>query len=72
MPQVTGAELVGFLVRLGWRITRKSGSHFVLNHPDHRDPIAIPLHKGKDLPRGTASDLLKQAGFSVDDFLRLR
>lgn len=33
---------------------------------------AIPLHTGKDIGRGLAIRILKDAGFSSEDFMRLR
>jgi hypothetical protein len=30
------------------------------------------MHQGRDLGRGLAQSILKEAGFSVDDYLRLR
>ncbi|MEW6245648.1 MAG: type II toxin-antitoxin system HicA family toxin [Nitrospirota bacterium] len=34
--------------------------------------MTIPIHTGCDLGRGLALRILKDAGFSVDDYLRLR
>jgi predicted RNA binding protein YcfA (HicA-like mRNA interferase family) len=34
--------------------------------------VTVPLHGGRDLGRGLVQSILKQAGFSVDDYLRFR
>ena len=34
--------------------------------------VTIPIHTGSDLGRGLAVRILKDAGFSIEDFLRLR
>ena len=34
--------------------------------------VTLPMHAGCDIGRGLAVRILKDAGFSVDDFLRLR
>lgn len=69
MPQVTAKELVRFV---SFVEDRQSGSHLTLWHDERRVSVTIPLHTGTDLGRGLAIRILKDAGFSVDDFLRLR
>ena len=34
--------------------------------------VTIPVHTGTDVGRGLAARILKDAGFSVEDYLRLR
>lgn len=34
--------------------------------------VTVPVHTGTDLGRGLAVRILKDAGFRVDDYLRLR
>jgi predicted RNA binding protein YcfA (HicA-like mRNA interferase family) len=39
-----------------------------------RDPTrqtTIPVHKGKDIPRGTLRAIIDQAGLTVEEFLDL-
>jgi predicted RNA binding protein YcfA (HicA-like mRNA interferase family) len=38
------------------------------------DPLrqtAVPVHKGKDIPRGTLRAIIEQAGLTVDEFIDL-
>ena len=72
MPQVTAQDLIRFLKSHGFVEDRQSGSHLTLWHPNRAVSITIPVHAGCDLGRGLAVRILKDAGFSVDDFLRLR
>jgi predicted RNA binding protein YcfA (HicA-like mRNA interferase family) len=51
---------------LGWRIDRQSGSHVVLTFPA-RQPVTVPVHKGKTLKEGTARGILKSAGVTEDE-----
>ena len=51
------------LGRLGWTVDRQSGSHVVLTHAG-RNPVTVPVHKGKTLKEGTARAILKVAGVS--------
>jgi predicted RNA binding protein YcfA (HicA-like mRNA interferase family) len=72
MPQVTARELVRFLKSQGFEEERQAGSHLTLWHPGCRMTVTVPVHTGVDLGRGLAVKILKDAGFSVDDFIRLR
>ena len=72
MPQVTAQEMVCFLRARGFADDRQSGSHLTLWHEDRKVSVTVPIHTGCDLGRGLAVRILKDAGFSVDDFLRLR
>lgn len=72
LPQLTARELVAFLKAQGFTADRQSGSHLVLRHPGRRVSVTVPVHTGSDLGRGLAARILKDAGFSVEDYLRLR
>ncbi len=72
MPQVSARELTRFLKAQGFAEDRQTGSHLTLWHERLRLSVTIPIHTGVDLGRGLAVRILKDAGFSVDDYLRLR
>ena len=72
MPQVTARELARFLMKNGYEMDRQSGSHLTLRHVRERRSVTIPVHTGRDLGRGLVQSILKQAGFTTDDYLRLR
>ena len=72
IPQVTARELIQFLKAQGFVEDRQSGSHLTLWHEGKNLSITIPIHSGCDIGRGLAVRILKDAGFTVDDFLRLR
>ncbi len=69
MPQVTARELIR---SEGFVEDRKSGSHLTLRHPDRNVTATVPVRTGCDIGRGLAVRILKDAGFSIDDYLRLR
>jgi len=51
---------------------RTSGSHVRLVHAtDPSRQTTVPVHKGRDLPKGTLRDIIAQAGMTVDEFLDL-
>ncbi|MDO9150613.1 MAG: type II toxin-antitoxin system HicA family toxin [Methylotenera sp.] len=45
----------------GWDVVRTKGSHHHLKHPTKKGLVTVP-HPKKDLPVGTVSSILKQAG----------
>lgn len=55
----------GSLVKLieadGWYLDRTKGSHHVFIHNIKKGIVVIP-HPRKDVPKGTVSSILKQAG----------
>jgi predicted RNA binding protein YcfA (HicA-like mRNA interferase family) len=51
---------------------RQSGSHLTLRHATRQVTATVPVHTGTDLGRNLAVRILKDAGFTVDDYLRLR
>jgi predicted RNA binding protein YcfA (HicA-like mRNA interferase family) len=72
MPQVTARELVRFLEAQGFVKDRQAGSHLTLWNEGRKVSVTIPVHTGCDVGRGLAVRILKDAGFSVEDYLRQR
>lgn len=72
MPQMTARELLHFLKAQGFVEDRQSGSHLTLWHEERKVSVTVPVHSGCDLGRGLVVRILKDAGFSVEDYLRLR
>jgi len=72
LPAVHGRSVVRALEKAGFIVVRTSGSHVRLVHThDPARQTTVPVHKGKDLPRGTLRDIIAQAGMTVDEFLEL-
>ena len=72
MPQVTAREMLQFLQGQGFVEDRQVGSHLTLRHEERQLSVTIPMHSGCDLGRGLAIRILRDAGFTVDDFIRFR
>ena len=72
MPQITALQMVRFLKAQGFVEERQSGSHLTLWHEGRQVGVTVPMHTGADLGRGLAVRILKDAGFTVDDYLRLK
>src|SRR5205823_361542 len=67
LPAVTGNDLIAALAARGWYVKRVRGSHHILRHPT----IPVPVHGGRPIKRGTLLNILRTAGVSRDEFVRL-
>jgi len=58
------SDLLRSLLDAGWCIYREAkGSHKILRHPDQPEKqITFPDHGAKEIGKGLASKILKQAG----------
>jgi predicted RNA binding protein YcfA (HicA-like mRNA interferase family) len=70
LPAVTGREVLKALVGVGFVHVSTKGSHAKVAHPDGRMAV-VPMHGGRDIPRGTLVSILRQAGFTVAEFREL-
>ena len=70
IPVVPGAKVVKALEKLGFALARTSGSHHVMRHPDGRS-VSVPVHAGKDVPKGTLNGILTTIGITPDEFRSL-
>jgi len=64
-----GEEVVKAFQRAGWRIARIHGSHVILEKEGSIVTLSVPVHKGKNVKRGTLRDLIKDAGLSIEEFI---
>ena len=70
IPAVPGAEVVRALERAGFEVVRVSGSHHMMRHADGRR-VVVPVHAGRDMPKGTLRNVLGIIGMSVDELRQL-
>ena len=68
---LTAAEVIRKLRRAGFVFDRQAkGSHEIWRNSGSRARTTVPNHPG-DLPEGTVRAIVRQAGLSVDEFLKL-
>jgi len=71
LPPVQSKQAIRALERAGFIIHRVTGSHYVLKHPAKPTlRVTVPFHN-RDLKRGTLQSIVKQAGFTNEEFLEL-
>lgn len=67
LPILRTDEILRVLLKLGFQPKRKKGSHLILIKDNKR--ITLPIHKGRDIPKGTLLNIIKQAGLTKKEFL---
>ena len=67
----TYADVAAKMRRAGFKFDRRAkGNHEIWRNPVNRRRTMVPHGRG-DIPEGTLRAIVKQAGLSVDEFLRL-
>lgn len=70
IPILTPKELLAILLKAGFCVVRQKGSHIWVTHPVTKRSTTIAMH-AKDFSRKMISKILKQAGVSLEEFLRI-
>lgn len=71
LPVLAFRAVVAKLLRAGFIHITTKGSHYIFRHPITGRSTSVPFHGGKNIGRGLLTKILKQAGVSVDRFLKL-
>jgi len=71
LPILRPREIIKAFGKLGFHVHRTKGSHIILIKKDDpwHQPV-IPLHK-KDIPKGTLRSIIRQAGLTKEEFVKL-
>ena len=69
LPRISGRECVKALEKAGFYFKRQEGSHIILRRDDPFAQVVVPDHKEVD--RGTLRAIVRQAGLSIDEFVKL-
>jgi predicted RNA binding protein YcfA (HicA-like mRNA interferase family) len=70
IPILTPRELLSVLLKAGFKIIRQKGSHIRIAHPITGKTTTIAMH-AKDFSRNMTLKILRQAGISTKEFLKL-
>ena len=72
LPSMTASDVIKILKKVGFVFDRYAkGSHEIWYNPETKRRVTIPNHPGTDIPKGTLSAIIKEAGYSIEDFLQL-
>jgi len=67
---VSADKVLKVLTRVGFKVVRQRGSHIILKHPEGKLTV-VPVHRGEDIGRGLLLKIIKDAGLTRGEFLKL-
>ena len=70
LPRITADEVIHVLEKVGFKLSRQSGSHRVYKNLAGKR-VTVPYHKGRVLHPKVLSSILKDAQLSKGDFIRI-
>ena len=72
LPALKPLEIIRKLRKAGFVFDRHAkGSHEIWFNPTTKRWTVIPNHPGKDVPKGTLRAIIREAGLTVEEFVRL-
>ena len=71
LPAIQPKRLIRALEKAGVFVHRVTGSHYILKHPTKPSVRVTVLFHSRDLKRGTLQSIIKQVGFTNEEFLKL-
>ncbi len=69
LPPLSCRDVVSAFGRAGYQFTRQTGSHMILFSPARRQTLSVPRHD--PVKRGTLRSLIRLAGLTPEEFVRL-
>ncbi len=70
LPSVRPRQVLRALQRAGWEIYRTRGSHVSLRKEGCPYVVTVPMHT-REMPKGTLTDIIKDAGLTPEEFADL-
>ena len=70
LPVLSHLEVIKALNKIGYNIDHQTGSHIILRQD--KEPyrrLTIPNHK--EISKGTINSIIRQAGLTKDEFLKM-
>lgn len=69
LPALSGKETVKAFEKLGWQVSRQSGSHIVMTKDGEIASLSVPNHK--TIAKGTLRSLIRAANLTVEEFIKV-
>ena len=68
LPVLSGSDIVRLLERAGFEQARQRGSHVVMRRAERG--CVVPLHR--KVKSGTLAGILRQAGMSIEELIKIQ
>ena len=69
LPEISGDECIKALNKIGFYFKRQKGSHIILRRDEPFTQLVVPNHN--ELDRGTLRTIIREAGLTVEEFIKL-
>jgi predicted RNA binding protein YcfA (HicA-like mRNA interferase family) len=70
LPAISAKDALRALEKVGYAVDHQTGSHIIIRQPwPPFRRLTIPNHK--ELAKGTLRSILRQAGLTIEEFLKL-
>jgi predicted RNA binding protein YcfA (HicA-like mRNA interferase family) len=69
-PRVTANDAIRVVEKIGFTLTRQSGSHKIYKNPEGKR-VTIPYHGTEILKIKTLKNILNDANLTVEEFIKL-
>jgi len=70
LPRLTAREICSILEKLGFSVTRQSGSHMIYKNAEGKR-ATVPFHAAKVLHPKVLKSIMRDAGLSAEDLQKL-
>lgn len=70
LPTVTPRQVIAALEKVGFEIDHQTGSHVVIWRESDGQRVIVPWHS-RDLGRGLTLRIIKSAGLTREEFIKL-
>ena len=70
IPPLSPEKLIKILQKVGFRTIRQKGSHVIMMN-NKRTRIVIPVHPGREVKPGLVRAIIKEAGITREEFMKL-
>ena len=71
LPIVSGFKVVKILLKNGFEMVSREGSHVYLRKKTKNNVFRTTVPQHKELGKGLLLDIIKQAGYTREEFLKL-
>ena len=70
LAAMTAADTIKKLKKVGFSEWRQKGSHLTMYRESDQKALTVPIHFKKDLPVGTLRTIIREAGLTLEEFLK--
>ena len=71
LPVVKAKDLIRILPKMGFKMARQTGSHFIFRHEINHKIVPVPMHSNLEIKKGTLLSILKQADITKEKLVEL-